>query len=118
MTEAEMIAELDDETRAVCAAWFSILEPDYGSLSFGMKDIRPTARAQVALDRLQEKAIIKRVDHEDGSVYYIPLIDCYSAQEWFITVCEDDRFSFSLTEKIHPDAKLGHTMIFSSRSRR
>ena len=101
---------LDDEAKAVCAAWFGMMIPGVGTLTFGMKERRPSKRAQAALDRLAAEGIIRRDDAADGSMTYVPQADCCFLLEWFVKVSGDPRFRFPLTEKISPTAKDGFTM--------
>lgn len=104
---------LDDDTKAICAAWFGAMEANVGVLSFGMKDLRPSDRAQAALDKLVAFNVISKTANEDGSVNYTPLVDCSPLQQWFFPLSEEPRFKGPLVTKIHEEAEFGHTMTFS-----
>lgn len=96
---SEALAALDDETKAVCAAWFGMMLPNKGELVFGMKEHRPSARAQAALDRLLEAGIVGRREAGSG-VVYVPAVDCSPLMAWFAGQADNPAFAFPLTEKI------------------
>jgi len=112
----EQMESLDNLTKAVCAAWFGMMEPRVGRLTFGMKEQRPSPEAQGALDRLVGAGVISRSDNEDGSVVYVPQIDCRELLGWFIENGDLPEYRIPLTEKIIPEAKEGFAMEFSSPS--
>jgi len=95
---------LTDYEKAVCAAWFGMLEPNKGVLRFAMQNVRPTKRSQETLDKLVAEGIVTRTDEADGAVHYVPLVDCGGLLDWF----EDnyDRFEFNgvLVERIDPES--------------
>lgn len=110
MDMAYVFLRLDDETKAVCAAWFGMMLPGHGRLVFGMKERKPSTRAQAALDKLGAEGIVRREDGKNGEVAYVPVIDCSPLVDWFANVHGEERFKFSLTEKIMPSAREGFTM--------
>ncbi len=52
---------VSDDAKAVGSAWFSLMRPGRGDLTFRMGESRPTARAQAALDELLSAGLIERV---------------------------------------------------------
>src|SRR5690606_38209816 len=96
----EKFENLTDEVKAICAAWFGLLEPNKGRLRFAMKSVRPSKRAQLSLDTLQRKGIITRIDESDGAVQYVPNIDCGELLPWFEKNHNRPEFVGSLVEKI------------------
>jgi len=103
------LAVLDDETRAVCAAWFGMMLPDHGELFFAMKEQRPSPRAQAALDRLLEAGVV-RSKPRDGGVSYVPVVDCSPLMGWFATQVGNKAFAFPLTERIQGEGSAGFRM--------
>lgn len=108
----EKFENLSDEVKAICAAWFGMFEPNKGTLRFGMKAVRPSNRAQDALDILLENGIIKRRFDVDGAVEYVPIIDCRDLLPWFEANHDRAEFVGPLVEKqdVDCDAPLTITM--------
>lgn len=100
----EKFEKLTDEVKAICAAWFGMLEPNKGVLRFGMKAVRPSKRAQDALDTLASVGIVKRIDEVDGGVQYVPTIDCSDLLPWFEANHDRQDFVGALVEKTDPNA--------------
>ncbi len=111
MDTPPVLESLEDDAKAVCAAWFGMMPPGEGFLSFAMKEQKPSQRAQKALDRLVEVGVIERNGSVDGPHSYTPLIECRGLLSWLLEN-DDGRFSFPLTEKISSDKKGGMTLSF------
>jgi len=109
----EKFENLTDEVKAICAAWFGLLEPNKGRLRFAMKSVRPSKRAQLSLDTLQRKGIITRIDESDGAVQYVPNIDCGELLPWFEKNHNRPEFVGSLVEKIDEKANSSMTITVS-----
>lgn len=105
----EALEGLDDETKAVCAAWFGMMRPGHGELAFGMEEQRPSARAQAALDRLCDAGVVKR-KASGKAVRYFPLMDCSPLLAWLVERRDNPAFAFPLTDRIREGGSQGFRM--------
>jgi hypothetical protein len=90
-----------------------MLEPNKGTLRFGMKAVRPSKRAQIALDILVSQGIITRVDESDGAVQYVPIIDCGELLPWFAKNHDRPEFVGSLVDTIDENTSSSMTITVS-----
>ena len=65
-----MSLDLSDDARCVMGGWFGM---GLTEVSFGMKEVRPTARAQGAIDELVTKGLVWREPMEGGGFRLKPL---------------------------------------------
>lgn len=66
--------ELSFDAKFLAGALFAMMEPGVGTLTFGMRESKPTARTQAALDELVAKnAAMVRPFNKFGGVVYTPL---------------------------------------------
>lgn len=93
------------EARGVCAAWFGMMRAGEGRLRFGMKELKPSAKAQACLDEIVAAGVARREEDADGAVAYVPLVDCSPLMQWLAERLGDPRLGFPLTEKVSPDSR-------------
>jgi hypothetical protein len=78
-----LMKSLSDDAKALLGGYFGTLGmPGKSTLKFGMKESRPTKRAQVALDELVEAGALSRRDFETGAVEYLVQINCSDFGKW------------------------------------
>jgi len=107
---AQPLEDLGADAKAVAGAWFGMMVPGEGTLCFGMKAQRPSARAQAALDEIVAAGVAVRSDGEDGSVSYVPAVDCSPLLGWLQGKLGEPGVSFPLTEKVLKGAAGGFSM--------
>lgn len=98
---------LSDDAKAVAAAWFATMRPGSESeLTLRMRESRPTARTQDALDELVRTGIVSCTALNDqGGLVYKPLLSCHPILRWAWARLSDPDGGFALTEKISPDGQ-------------
>lgn len=78
-----LMKSLSDDAKALLGGYFGILGmPGKSTLKFGMKESRPTKRAQTALDELVKAGALARSDFEGGAVQYLVQINCADFGKW------------------------------------
>lgn len=84
MSEAPAIAiSLSTCAKAVCGAWFGLMRPGKGELTFSLGQSRPSDQAQAGLDELVAAGIISvEAFNRYGGLVYRPMIDCHWALRW------------------------------------
>ena len=82
MSEIDLDA-LDDATKAVAGAWFGMMRPGKGDLTFNLREGRPSDEAIDALGKLvRAKVISVEAFNRYGGLVYRPLVDCRPAMLW------------------------------------
>ena len=91
----------DAVTIGVCGVWFGNMRPGgNGELHFGMRQSRPTAEVQAALDDLVARGVVSlTADAHGPGCTYRPLINCFDAFRW---VLANPSYGIKLTEPISP----------------
>lgn len=84
MAEIDLEAlALSDRAKAVCGAWFGMMLPGKGDVTFQLREGRPSAEAQDGLDELVRAGVISvEAFNQYGGLVYRPLIDCRWAHKW------------------------------------
>jgi hypothetical protein len=78
-----LMKSLSDDAKCILGGCFGVLGiPGKSKLTFGMKESRPTARAQSALDELVSAKAVSRSDLQGGSVEYLVQINCSDFGRW------------------------------------
>lgn len=78
-----LMKSLSDDAKVLLGGYFGILGmPGKSTLKFGMKESRPTKRAQIALDELVKAGALSRRDIETGAVEYLVQINCADFGKW------------------------------------
>lgn len=75
-----------------------------------MKEQRPSATAQACLDEIVAAGVARREEGSDGSVAYVPLVDCSPLIGWLAARLGDERLGFTLAEKATPGAREGFSI--------
>lgn len=94
---------LSHDAQLVGAAWFGLMRPERGELKFHMREYKPTARAQAALDELVEAGLIRREKFNNhGVIRYVPQWNFHSLFTKFVIgrLAGDRADDFPLTEPI------------------
>ena len=74
---------LSDGAKAVAGAWFGMMAPGKGELTFQLREGRPSDEAQQGLDELVRAGIISvEPFNEFGGIVYRPLAPCNWAFKW------------------------------------
>jgi hypothetical protein len=77
-----LMKSLSDDSKIVLGGFFGVLGmPGKSKLAFGMKEVRPTARLQAALDELVEAGALSRVQQGIGAEYTVQ-INCSEFGRW------------------------------------
>lgn len=91
-------SDLDPVTAAVAGAWFSMMRPRDGKLTFGMREARPSAEVERALNILEARKMIRRKPDLSGGVTYTPLVD----MSGYLSAARKAPKGIKLTERIIP----------------
>lgn len=101
---------LSEDALVVAAAWFSMAGPGGSTLTFQMRESRPTARSQAALDELVDAELIEvQPFNRYGGVEYRNKFNFHSVTKEIIreVLFNKDRESFPLTEPMPSDSGTG-----------
>jgi hypothetical protein len=79
----EMMKSLSDDAKIILGGYFGYGIAGTTTLVFGMKESRPTARAQAALDQLVKAGALNRRDLQDGAMEYTQQVNCSEFGRWF-----------------------------------
>lgn len=101
LTEAKSVA-LSDDAKAIAGGWFGMMKPgESGGLTFRMKDSRPTARAQAALDELLAAGVIETVEvYRAPAITYRPIVDTADFMRWLWANMDRPELKWPVTEPI------------------
>lgn len=76
---------LSTTAKAVCGAWFGMMRPHKGELTFELGQAKPSPQAQEGLDELVRARIIHvEPFNEYGGLVYRALVDCHWAFVWLM----------------------------------
>lgn len=77
------IDSLSDDAKALAGVWFGMTAPGKGAVTHHLRELKPTARTQAALDELVEKRVISVAPfNKYGGKVYRPLVSCWPAWQW------------------------------------
>ena len=84
---------LSDDAKAVAGGWFGFMRPGAGRVTCHMRETKPTARAQAAIDELVAAGIVKVSKfNRYGGLVYEPLKDCTEYRRWLAKHPESGKF--------------------------
>lgn len=79
----EMLKTLSDDAKILLGGCFGILGiPGKTTLTFGMKESRPTARAKAALDECVLAGALSQRSLTGGGVEYLVQVNCSDFGKW------------------------------------
>jgi hypothetical protein len=85
MTQAIDLEKLSDTAKAVAGAWFGMMSPGKGDLTFELREGRPTDEALDALSELVRAGVASVAPfNQYGGLVYRPLVDCRPAFKWLL----------------------------------
>jgi hypothetical protein len=95
-----MMRLLSDDAKAVAGGCFGMMRPGGESqLRFGMKESRPTARTQAALDEIEAMGGVLRQVGLYGEVIYTPLVNFRDFFKWMMKA-DRESVRFKIAEPI------------------
>jgi len=79
----DLMKSLSDDAKVILGCYFGYLGmPGKSTLGFGMKQSKPTQRAQNALDELVEAGAMTRTGMLGGGVVYTIQVNCSEFARW------------------------------------
>lgn len=95
---------LSDDAKAVLGSWFGMMNVE-GDLHFKMQRVRPTARAQAALDELVAAGWLGYSPAQGGGHTYILMKNAGRWMRWLKerAAANDQSVNFKLVEPIAPE---------------
>lgn len=80
---ADLERSLSDRAKSVAGAWFGMMSPGKGELTFQLRGARPSDEAQAGLDELVRAGVVSvEPFNKFGGIVYRPLIDFRWALRW------------------------------------
>jgi hypothetical protein len=77
-----MMQMLSDDAKAVAGGCFGTMRPGHGELRFAMKEYRPSARTQAALEELEAMGGIETTKEPGGAVCHRALVNFWDFFLW------------------------------------
>lgn len=101
---------LSFDAKAVAGGWFGMMVPGKGDLTFQLQSVKPSERAQNALDELVWEGLVNVEPFNDyGGLVYTPLVRFDVAMRWLGTQIDNPAIKFPLVEPVKDEADaLGH----------
>lgn len=94
---------LSKRARAIAMAWFSHITPGKGDVTLHLRENKPTAETQAALDELLTAGVISVEPFNSyGGLVYRPLVNCRPAFLWFSQNADDPDLKFQIMEPVSP----------------
>jgi hypothetical protein len=92
---------LSFDAKCIAGAWFGMMSPGKGTLTFELQTGRPTDRALDALSELVGAGVVSvEAFNEYGGLVYQPLIDCRWGFEFLHKHMNDPAIKWPITCKI------------------
>jgi len=96
-----MMDDLSFDAKCIAGAWFGIMIPGKGGLTFQLQESAPSDRAQDALDELVRSKIISvEPFNRYGGLVYRPLINCSWGFEFLRAHEDDPAIKWPITRKL------------------
>lgn len=93
--------DLSFDAKGVAGAWFGMMVPGKGDLTFQLQNAKPSPRAQAALDELVTKGLVSvEAFNRYGGLVYRPLARFDMAMEWLGSNLDHPDIKFALTEEV------------------
>jgi hypothetical protein len=93
--------DLSFDAKGVAGAWFGMMVPGKGELTFQLQQGKPSERAQAALDELVTKDLISvEAFNRYGGLVYRPLVRFDAAFKWLGEQVDNPDIKFPLIETV------------------
>ena len=98
-------ATLSDEAKCVASAWFGMMSPGKGELTFELQGRKPAAWAQKGLNELVREGFVSvEPFNKYGGLVYRPMVDCHWAFRWFARNTKHPLGKLPLTDAVESPA--------------
>lgn len=79
----DLVKSLSNDAKVILGGYFGVLGmPGKSKLVFGMKVVRPTDRAEIALSELVKAGALSRKELPNGGVEYVVQLNCEPFGRW------------------------------------
>lgn len=82
ISSEELMKSLGDDAKSILGCYFALADPGHSTLTFGMKECQPTARARRALNELVNRGALVHKILEGGAIEYTIQINCEDFVRW------------------------------------